>query len=325
MKIFLQDMNFGGQNIYLEVEIGDTIAVVKRKLQDKHKGIGVENQVLSLGWKRLQDNNTLEDYNIQPFSNLELRYKRSPPLRDDDMAKKEDDWDAIASAAKKNFDKEVGEKKILYSKLKDKKTNIESQIKHDAIYLDDYQEELDCTEQDIDYSRYKINKKKQEVRELEELIRKDLEKKMKLKASINQTQSISENRRKEILGLDNHIEQLEMDTKQLFSGQNKKLVQENNKFKEEKSALRTFLSETVAQKKALLECPVCLNTASPPIYKCPSDHLICSKCLPRMNRKCPTCRTRYEYDGSKGSVTSFRLAEENYEELQKIKAKLDAM
>eukprot|EP00092_Neocalanus_flemingeri_P097505 GFUD01124268.1.p1 GENE.GFUD01124268.1~~GFUD01124268.1.p1 ORF type:complete len:326 (-),score=89.61 GFUD01124268.1:21-998(-) len=325
MKIFLKDIagNFGGDNISLEVEIGDTIAVVKRKLQDMHYAICVENQELSLRWKRLEDNNTLGDYNIQPFSNLELRYKRSPPPGDGDMIKNEDKWDAIASVAKENFDKEVGEKKMLYSKLKDEKTNIESQIKHDAIYLDEYQKELDCTEKEIDDSRSKINKK--ELRELEELISKDLEKKMKLNASINQTQLISENRRKAILGLDNHIEQLEMDTKQLFSGQNKKLVQENNKFKEEKSAFRTFLSETVAQKKALLGCPVCLNTASPPIYKCPSDHLICFKCLPRMNRKCPTCRTRYDGDGSKGSVTSFRLAEENYEELQNIKAKLDAM
>eukprot|EP00092_Neocalanus_flemingeri_P029072 GFUD01031559.1.p1 GENE.GFUD01031559.1~~GFUD01031559.1.p1 ORF type:complete len:347 (+),score=101.65 GFUD01031559.1:54-1043(+) len=329
MKIFLQDMNFGGQNIYLEVEIGDTIAVVKRKLQDKHKGIGVENQVLSLGWKRLQDNNTLEDYNIQPFSNLELSYKRSLPPgdeRDDDMAKKEDDWDAIASAAKKNFDKEVGEKKMLYSKLKDKKTNIESQIKHDAIYLDDYQKELDCTEQEIDNSRSKINKKKQEVRELEKLISKDLKKKMELKTSINQKRSTREIRRKQIMCLNTHIEKLETDTKQLFNdvgGQNKKLLEENIKIKDEKSALKTFLSESVEQKESLLECPVCFYTACPPISKCPSDHLICHKCLPRMNGKCPTCRTKYAW--VKGSVTRARLAEQNYEELQKIKAKLDAM
>eukprot|EP00092_Neocalanus_flemingeri_P029071 GFUD01031558.1.p1 GENE.GFUD01031558.1~~GFUD01031558.1.p1 ORF type:complete len:335 (+),score=104.23 GFUD01031558.1:54-1058(+) len=334
MKIFVNDLQglCGGGKISLEVELGDTITMVKKKLQE-HGGIRVENQKLSLGWKRLQDKNILADYNIHPFSNLELRHQNAPPPGDDDMTNKEDEWDAIALAAKENFDKEVGEKKTKYSKLKEDKAkslesiiNIEFKIKHDAKILEDDQKELNSTEKDIDAAQCELNKKKQEVRELEKLISKDLKKKMELKTSINQKRSTREIRRKQIMCLNTHIEKLETDTKQLFNdvgGQNKKLLEENIKIKDEKSALKTFLSESVEQKESLLECPVCFYTACPPISKCPSDHLICYKCLPRMNGKCPTCRTKYAW--VKGSVTRARLAEKNYEELQKIKAKLDAM
>jgi len=329
----------GGGNISLEVQTEDTIALVKRKLQDTHD-IPVENQGLALGWKRLQDTYTLEDYNIQQFSTLELRYQKSqPPEPEEDMTKTNNepvvhekwwnDWNAVAGEAKKLFEIDLEKKKMLFNKLKEEKNksleniiNIEADIiKHDN-YLEKDLKELDCIEKEIDASQSTLVLKKQEVRKLEELISKDLEKKDNLRTDMNQKRSMRENRRKEILDINKHIERLEMDMKQLFSddGQNKKLVEENNKEKEENSALKTFLSESIATKESLLECPVCFTTASPPIYKCLSEHLICSKCLPRMKGKCPTCRTRIS-----GSETRFRLAEENYKELQKIQAKLDAL
>ncbi|XP_063221111.1 E3 ubiquitin-protein ligase sina-like isoform X2 [Bacillus rossius redtenbacheri] len=39
----------------------------------------------------------------------------------------------------------------------------------------------------------------------------------------------------------------------------------------------------------LLECPVCLETASPPAFQCCNGHLLCGACRARSD-KCPVCR-----------------------------------
>merc|ERR1740137_51114 len=81
-------------------------------------------------------------------------------------------------------------------------------------------------------------------------------------------------------------------------------------------AMKEFLRETIAKKESDLTCPVCYLVASPPVYKCPREHLICSSCLPRL-RTCPTCRSGFSKNDK-----IFRLAEENWRELQKLKSKL---
>eukprot|EP01006_Ploeotia_vitrea_P047342 TRINITY_DN67115_c7_g4_i1.p1 TRINITY_DN67115_c7_g4~~TRINITY_DN67115_c7_g4_i1.p1 ORF type:complete len:330 (+),score=-17.92 TRINITY_DN67115_c7_g4_i1:44-1033(+) len=39
----------------------------------------------------------------------------------------------------------------------------------------------------------------------------------------------------------------------------------------------------------LIECPVCMETMSPPIYQCHAGHLLCQTCYPKLPT-CPTCR-----------------------------------
>merc|ERR1719260_601504 len=80
------------------------------------------------------------------------------------------------------------------------------------------------------------------------------------------------------------------------------------------SSMKDFLNESISAKKALLECPVCFETASPPIHRCPREHLICSQCLPRTNHKCPSCRASIP----KNSYSIFRIAEEIWMELQNL-------
>ena len=41
---------------------------------------------------------------------------------------------------------------------------------------------------------------------------------------------------------------------------------------------------------ALFECPVCFETALPPIYQCPAGHLVCHHCRPKVRGTCPQCR-----------------------------------
>ena len=60
--------------ITLDVEPNDTIARVKAKIQDK-EGISPEQQLLTYGSKVLDDTRTLDSYNIQNWSHLEVQVK----------------------------------------------------------------------------------------------------------------------------------------------------------------------------------------------------------------------------------------------------------
>ena len=74
-----------------------------------------------------------------------------------------------------------------------------------------------------------------------------------------------------------------------------------------------FLSKTIKEKEADLECPICLETAEVPIFMCQEQHLICSICRPKV-KECPVCRVAL-----KGPSRRHRYAEKTAEELKKLK------
>ena len=53
-----------------------------------------------------------------------------------------------------------------------------------------------------------------------------------------------------------------------------------------------FLLNSIKEKEADLECPVCLETAEGEIFSCVEQHLVCSQCRPRVSW-CPQCRQSY--------------------------------
>ena len=55
--------------------------------------------------------------------------------------------------------------------------------------------------------------------------------------------------------------------------------------------------------KDLLECPVCFQTLSTPIYQCRSGHVVCKDCHPKLET-CPICRELYD-----GPIRNVKLEE----------------
>ena len=83
--------------------------------------------------------------------------------------------------------------------------------------------------------------------------------------------------------------------------ENKK-VHQNNEAKKQKMdkvvtagpnlPLLEYITRQIKSKEEELECPVCFEVASSPIFMCSEDHLVCSVCRPLVSQ-CPECREVY--------------------------------
>ena len=74
-----------------------------------------------------------------------------------------------------------------------------------------------------------------------------------------------------------------------------------------------FIDKQIEEKEKELECPVCLEIATVPIFMCLELHLICSDCRAKLV-ECPECRQPYS-----GKPKRHRYAEKTAEELVRLK------
>merc|ERR1719318_165632 len=184
-------------------------------------------QRLGFGWKRLDDDNTLEDYNIQDFSEIDLNQQLSFKVTAKE-SNKEVEWEEIAVVALESFEKELEEKRIQFSKLTQHKDNVENEMKKDEKYLDcDLKKQFNI-ERDITACKVDVEKKKGEIKELEEIINKKMKETAKLDESINLKRYRKESKKKEISDLNNSIGKLTNEFKNTSSknAENEKLTNE---------------------------------------------------------------------------------------------------
>jgi len=73
-----------------------------------------------------------------------------------------------------------------------------------------------------------------------------------------------------------------------------------------------FIDKQISEKEKELECPVCFETATAPIYMCTEQHLVCALCRPKLS-ECPTCREVYTE-----RLRRHRYAEKAAEELLRL-------
>ena len=115
---------------------------------------------------------------------------------------------------------------------------------------------------------------------------------------------------------------LEDDLVTVFGGEdsNSDLAVKNDKLKSDNAELKQVLSDCIAGKESQLQCPYCLEMASPPIYKCSSEHLICNQCFTKATiSRCVICSIKLTY---KGLIYRYRSAEAAWEEWRNLKRKM---
>merc|ERR1711962_1728870 len=94
--------------------------------------------------------------------------------------------------------------------------------------------------------------------------------------------------------------------------ENKKSQEMKKKFETlqpENQKLLEYINRQIEAKEKELECPVCMEVASIPIFCCDDQHIICSDCRPKVST-CPECREPYPKKPRR-----HRYAEKSSEEL----------
>ena len=85
--------------------------------------------------------------------------------------------------------------------------------------------------------------------------------------------------------------------------------------------LKELLSGLLSGSKSQLTCPGCQQMSSPPIYKCPAEHLICNRCYNgKVKTRCPECKLQLDKTGLN---SRFRTAEVDWKKLKEIEDKLN--
>jgi len=222
------------------------------------------------------------------------------------------DWSNLANNAKASVDADIKHRQEKYNKMLKLKTDLGNKSK----ILFDEIKKLKCS---VETDGKAMENKNKEINELKQKLVDCENEKRTLQIRIEKDQNSIVEGQSKLDVLNDEIKNLADSMKNTFISNEEKIAKANEDLIKANAEKDSILQEVISAKKASLECPVCLETAAPPIYKCPKEHLVCSKCLTRIkDRKCPKCRTVI----LKNSDSIFRLAEENWNELQKLMQKI---
>jgi len=340
LQIFFNNMM--GTSFPLDVCPTASVEDVKALIKTR-KGFDPELQKLSFCGKVLMDKKTLSDFKVHHKSSIQISIQTQSPSgnyiqereKDESFENSYDsghdlfgspevDWEDMAETAKRKVDKIIERKKMQYDVILDVKmktleqiTALKKKIERDVLAEKDLQKAVDEKDEetailvrDVGLLQEAIRSKYQTMFKIEREktslgVQKDA-----IRKGIYEKQSRLDLLMYDIANLDENMKRIIVDENDIRAKEKAKM----NEDAESCSSMKDFLNESISAKKALLECPVCFETASPPIHRCPREHLICSQCLPRTKYKCPSCRASIP----KNSYSVFRIAEEIWMELQNL-------
>jgi len=99
----------------------------------------------------------------------------------------------------------------------------------------------------------------------------------------------------------------------------KRCLEENAQQKSREDILLDILDRRIAKKETELQCPICYEISTPPIFTCPDSHLVCAHCKLRISR-CSECNIPFEEPPKR-----HRYAEKIAEEIKELRKEREAM
>ena len=78
------------------------------------------------------------------------------------------------------------------------------------------------------------------------------------------------------------MKQLKHNEEEVYFSDEDETSSEVNAIKSPNLQLLEYIDQKIEAKEKELECPVCLEVASVPIFMCDELHLICSSCRPKV-------------------------------------------
>jgi len=308
-----------GRTITLDVNPDDTVGEVKTKLEAKTL-IPSTMQRLSFNGKCLVDSFVLKDYGVQKESNLRLnlhamRTAESTIVTIVDKAKAPKigvDWHMLANDARSKLDEQIHLKKEMYDDLMKERTTKHKKLENLKMKLGFHLKAFSAASSQMRSKAEEVAVRERKLScytKREQLRQESLREMDELKMSKDSASYLFRETKETINEVELEISKLDAEM-----GSTAAIDISSNKT----DSLKEILMEVITQKEEDLQCPVCYLVSPPPLYKCTREHLICSKCFARVRNKCPTCRSGYSRDNK-----IFRLAEQNWRDLQKLKSKLD--
>jgi len=143
-------------------------------------------------------------------------------------------------------------------------------------------------------------------------IKKNVKKKSKLENFISSELNKAKKEGNEIEESVNNLRQKIDENEKALQNLPKEQISQPTKLPQPNKQLLDFIEKQIEEKEKELECPVCLEVATIPIFMCLELHLICSDCRGKIV-ECPECRQKYV-----GKPKRHRYAEKTAEELIRL-------
>jgi len=272
--------------------------------------------------RQLEEDNLVKELNVTvPERVGEMDIDQLKQTETDRQKEKTFDWENFASDSLRKFEVELGFKQRKYEALTEKKEVVmmimekAQEIKHAR------EENIVQVSAEIKVKEKIIENCEEEIRNLKQAIEEENEKMEKINVFLCQETKKVENSGELIKKIYSVVEQVEFDIKSACQvNEGKTEPSEANVNLKTPSGLDQFLADCISDKEKQLRCLVCTKMSSPPIYKCPAEHLLCSSCYSQVKTRCPTCGIWMD---KIGMLSRFKTAEIAWEDWKKMNNRLN--